>query len=896
MARRGNVFLTIVGILAVLAVMAIFFMNTTIQEKHQTERTHISTQAQCLAEAGLERALGIIQQQLNDPEKFKDAGHIAAWIRAPMKAKGSGVFESGIGRDSELDPEGLSRKLILKREDLEGPNGDELTKLVQYMGGEQSDFEIEVSIELDKAYSIAPEADGGYLVPGVQIPWNCHSGIKEFFSNQGFVALTLALPTTLKWLQFEVKFDIGGIPICSVEIVNILGQFAEWCNFTAMQELLEWTTIHKLLSEVLPDSIYPYEIKLDKNIFPSLADKSGLTLPTELQADRHSEKYGMFNIESKGTIIFPTQERVTKTIYATKEFKCADVEPVAPMYSLFVANMHDERLVFNDIGGDLTVNNFANYSVITGNPSETEKREFPGLIRVNGTNPMEVNVAFIGNPAGPMNYQGDSGIKRTARGAEWLMMLNNDVKAVFAKGDKYTQLSKTEIAYVQPKTPVPDAAKGEAPVGGSTSTTTTPSTEPGTSAPAAPATENPKSAMNAGKDAVVSAVSNFFSSMLAGVTKINVMPNKTDFGLSMFQLPLHFLGADVLGGSIGGVIKIKDPMVKWEWPMAGVGFRYYRVPFPTPSRTVTHLFGDSSLFPTLTREIEGYVLKSYRQWHFCMMSYPPGPIPLGNQIPTPWGFMILPIPFPLWHTHDIADKYGFNLAPLKAPKNESGEVDINTNSYNPAFLENAPPNLYSPEQYAKKAVYYYPTAQDFYDDIPNRLKDENGKKCLNLNGITYIADSITLPAPGVAEMSGDTFYVTGRGGIVVGGNIKLEGHVKDAYTGEEERAAGTPRTVFSMICRKGGLLIENGPENMEFEGSLYTDKGIAIVGGRSLRIIGNWITNKFSKAPAQGDIRIEYTAYKTRSSMTSLHPTYGVYDPERYIVSLAPGYASIRAQ
>jgi hypothetical protein len=63
-----------------------------------------------------------------------------------------------------------------------------------------------------------------------------------------------------------------------------------------------------------------------------------------------------------------------------------------------------------------------------------------------------------------------------------------------------------------------------------------------------------------------------------------------------------------------------------------------------------------------------------------------------------------------------------------------------------------------------------------------------------------------------------------------------------------------------------------------------------------LRIIGNWITNKFSKAPAQGDIRIEYTAYKTRSSMTSLHPTYGVYDPERYIVSLAPGYASIRAQ
>lgn len=892
MARRGNVFLTIVGILAVLAVMAVFFMNTTIQEKHQTERTHVSTQAQCLAEAGLERALGIIQQQLNDPEKYKDAGHIAAWIRAPMKARG-GVFDSGIGQDKELDPEGLSQKLVLTREDLEGPNGDELTQLVTYMAGENSDFEVEVSIELDKAYSIA--AEGDYLVPGVQIPWNCHSGVKGFFSNEGFVALTLALPTSLKWLQFELNFGIGGQNIFSVEIVNVMQQFADWCNFTAMQNLLQWVTLDKLLSEVLPDSIYPYEIKLDRNIFPSLADKSGLTLPSELEADRHAEKYGMFKIESKATIIFPTQDKVTKTIYATKEFKCADVEPVAPMYSFFVANLHDEYLVFNDIGGDLTVNNFANYGVITGNPNDPEKREFPGLIRVNGTKPMEVNVAFVGNPAGPANYPNDNWLRRTARGAEWLMMIDNGVKGVFAKGDKFTQMSNKEIAYVPPETPVPADAKGETPVGGSTSSTTTPSSEPGTSAPAEPAVDNPKTAMSAGKDAVVGAVNDFLTSIVKGAAKINIAPDKTDFGLSMFQLPLHFLGADVLGGSIGP-LKIKDPMSKWEWPMAGVGFRYYRVPFPTPSRTVTHLFGDSSLFPTLTREIEGYVLKAYRQWHFCMMSYPPGPIPLGNQIPTPWGFMILPIPFPLWHTHDIADKYGFNLGPLQSPKNESGEVDINTNSYNPAFMENSPPNLYTPEQYAKKAVYYYPTAQDFYDDIPNRLKDENGKKCLNLNGITYIADSITFPAPGVSEMSADTFYVTGRGGIVVGGNISLACHIKDAYTPEEEREADTPRTVFSLICRKGGVIIESGPENIEFEGSLFTDKGLAISGGRSILISGNWVTNKFSKAPAQGDIRIEYTAYKTRSSMTSLHPSYGVYDPERYIVSLAPGYASIRAQ
>lgn len=895
MQRRGNVFITIVAMLGVLIFIATSFMEVTVQEKQQTERTHVSTQAQCLAEAALERALGIIQNELNDLEKFKDAGHIAAWLRAPMQAKGSGMFDSGLGNDAELDATAVAKKLVFKKEDLEGPNGNELTEMVNFMIGPDTNFEVEVSIELDKAYSIAPEAGSGYLVPGVQIPWNCHSGIKGFFSNDGFVALTLGLPSTLKWLQFELKFGFGSINLVRIELVNLLQTFADGFGFTGMSEVLQWTAIDKLLSEVLPDSIYPYKISLDKDIFPSLTAKMAIPVPTGLDKTKFMEKYGMFKIESKGTIVFPTQGRVTKTIYATKEFKCADVEPPASMYSFFAANLHDERIVLNDVGGDFSVNNFANYGVITGEPAESEKREFPGLIRINGTKPMDVNLAFIGNPASPNNYDNDSGFRKVARGAEWLLMLNNKVKAVLINGNHYTQLSKADAKYTNPVTPVPDSAKGEAPVGGATSNTSSEASESGDSKPADP--PNPdgvKSVMGAGIESVKGAVTGFFKDAISGITKVNIMPNKNKFGLSLFEVPLHFLGADVLGGSIGP-IKINDPMVKWEWPMAGVGYRFFRLPFPTPSRTVTHLFGDSCMFPTLTREIEGYVLKGYRQWHFCLVSYPPVPWPLGNQIVI-GGLPMFPVPFPLWHTHDIQDKYCFNLDPLKPPKNVSGEVDNKTNAYNPAFLENSAPNLYSPDQYVKKSVYYYPTAQDFYDDLPNRIKEVNGKKCLNLNGMTYVADSVVLPPPGVAEFAGSDFYVTGRGGIVVGGNISLNGNIRTPYPGKEERQAGIPRTVFSLICRKGGVIIEGGPENLVFEGSLYTDKGIAIAGGHSLRILGNWVTNKFSKAPAQGDIRIEYVAYKTRSSINSIHPTQGVYDPERYIVSLAPGFSSIRVQ
>ncbi len=208
------------------------------------------------------------------------------------------------------------------------------------------------------------------------------------------------------------------------------------------------------------------------------------------------------------------------------------------------------------------------------------------------------------------------------------------------------------------------------------------------------------------------------------------------------------------------------------------------------------------------------------------------------------------------------------------------------------MLENAPPNLYSIEQYAKKATYYYPTADDFYRDIPNRLVTENGKDCLKLNGITYIVDSVILPPPGSA-----TLYVTGRGGIVTGGNFVLKGNIEDPYSDEEERAAGTPRTVFSLIARAGGIIYDvTGPAYARIEGSVYTDKGIAVPQNKALKIVGNWVTNAFSKAFSSGDIMVVYTAYKTRSSLCSVHPKTGVYDPERYFISLAPAWESWRSQ
>jgi len=169
----------------------------------------------------------------------------------------------------------------------------------------------------------------------------------------------------------------------------------------------------------------------------------------------------------------------------------------------------------------------------------------------------------------------------------------------------------------------------------------------------------------------------------------------------------------------------------------------------------------------------------------------------------------------------------------------------------------------------------------------------NGKDCYRLNGVTFVADNLTLPPTGSS-----TFNIYGRGSIVTGGNVTLRGNIEDPYDDAQEGVSGTPRTIFSLIARRGGAILdESAPSDpVKFEGSLYTDKGIVVFADKQLTIRGNWITNTFNKQSAQGPVKITHVSYKTRSSLNSIHPKSGKYDPERYQVTLTPGWEAWRVQ
>lgn len=876
--RRGNAFLIIIGILAIIFSMATFFIKGTVEEKHQTERSQRVVQTQCLAEAALERAMGVLARRLNDPREWGNPNSLSNRIRRPLPRSSttSGAeAQGGLGANSLLNlGEAGEQPMVLRKEDLQGDNGRELDEMVAFMAGPGATYEVEVTVTLNRAFRIGPGPSVGgedYKVPGVQIPWNCHPGVTDFLDNKGFVALTLALPENINWLGFSIPLEFAGIKVFEIDIIDVLQKFASLTNAQGMSEILNYVSIHRLLARLFP-SIYPYKITFDKNIFPPVGPKFGsVNLPGDLDPDKFCEKFGYLEVQSKATITFPDRRAVTKTVVATKEFKCVDVEPVAPLYSFFIANFHDEILIFNDIGGNLFINNFAGLSAIkTAVPAGAEeKREFPGLVRVNGTARMPVNVGFIGNPFSPSLDAEDSFFHKLARSAEWLLMLDVGLSKTLASKELYTSFKAEWAQYTTGRTNVPEASMGSA-AGGTVSNNTNLGGADAPPANAGPA--DPEAAQNP----------NRMVEILRGFAqRMNIVP-PTSFGVTIFELPLHLMAEHIP--------YVNDPFGKWEWPWMGVGFRLFRLPVPTPSSTVTHLFGSAAMFPTMTREIEGFVLKQYRQWNLAVLSWPPAPIPVGKQIPIPWPpGLILPFPLPLWHTHDIANKYQYNLPPLQLP-NADGTYDTTVHVYDPKILENGPPNLYSIEQYAKKATYYYPTAEDFYRDLPNRLVKENGKDCLKLNGITFIVDSVALPPPGSA-----TLYVTGRGAIVTGGNVIIRGNLEDPYSDEEERRPETPRTVFSLIARAGGLIYDlRGPPYARIEGSVYTDKGIAVPQNKGLKIVGNWVTNAFSKSFASGDIMVVYTAYKTRSSLCSVHPRTGVYDPERYVVTLSPAWESWR--
>lgn len=946
--RKGNILAAVVCILGVIFAVAIYYGSATVDRTRQTKRALGGDQAASLAEAGLMRGIHVMSKSMNTEDAFKKDANgqsFAVLLRYPLPVKSGSVNENSpeeLGKDEMLDisvmeAEGFSPKVELTLKDLRiKPEGEDwLDEMVTYASNNKvKDYEVTVTFELEQAFRITPKPleSGKYEVPGIDCEAAMRKDVVDFLENKGRLSFVIEFPDWLSLFNFSIPIDLW-IPLINKKITLATIDPAPIIDL-AVKPLTKGTQLANAMN--CPDGIgvkdyfvldkisralfhqildkpqfYPVKIFFDKDFFMQPSDlwPSGVKVPQD--HSRYVEKYGTLKVSSTARINFVDGTFSERRINATKDFKVSDTEPMAPMYSFFCANTTNDRINFNDNGGQFYVNNSSGR--LFSKADRDARKEIPGQIRVNfkpedfvdagspGT-PIVINTSMMGHFDGPKLAESGfgNGALNLAAGTDGLMMLGRTKSMVVAKAS-YNMDATVYSKNVKSKkgSPLPKELKfsrGPLRHGFQLSSQALPKVKMLHKDPKY--IENRKqyqsSALKQRNDSYQWWANDEKFKMKhedylkKKAESINFLPDPEKFSSNIIlfgiSMALRGMGQSITLPPQGTVTFGSTPPVdafsRMMMPWMGTRNSYYCLPSLGWGQNKTHFFGNFSWYPTLSRDIEGMIAKRYRQWHVTIIGlFAKDRLPL-LPFPPPWCF-VPPIPVPFWFADQIINKYDYNMFFMKAYDADDDAADGSMSMYDPDYMINMPANFYSIEQYAKKSNYYYNSQENFLKDLPNRMVEIDGKKALQLNGVTFIAGSLgTDSTPFVNPDGGDTFYVTGKGMIVVSGNVSLGCHIKCLDEGAK-------RTVFSLIIRNGGLIATNEGD-LVFEGSLYTNRGLYIGSNTRLNIQGNWVTNEFAKHRMRGEVMVDFIASRVRSSLGSLHPVVGKYDPRRYYLALSP--------
>lgn len=947
---KGNILALVVLILGVIFVLAVYFGSATVERTRQTQRSLGGDQASSLAEAAVVRAVHIMSQEMNNPKSFEkgaNKGRFAVMLRYPLpvSTKAQNTDASELGADdaldvSVMDAEGFPSKCELTLADLRlKPAGEDwLDELVKFATGDKAqDFEITVNVELEKAFRVnsKPLPSGDYQVPGIDMEFSTRPDVRKFLNNEGKLNWVIEFPDWLQLFDFTIPIQVH-IPIIDqtitlatidpAPIIDLAVQpltkgteLADAMNCPDGVGIKDYVTLDKILRAIFhhflnKPNLYPVKLFFDENFFTKPEDlwPEGVKVPED--HSRYVEKYGTLKISSKAIINFKDGTSSERRVEACKEFKVSDVEPMAPLYSFFCANTTNDRINFNDHGGQFYVNNSAK-RILSKEERETLK-ELQGQIRINykpddyvdeeqtGT-PLVINTSLMGHFDGPRLTENNfgNGAFNLAAGTDALLMLGRTKSMVISQaqysidGTVYSKNVNTKKG-----SPLPKELKfSRGPIRHGFGLTSDISDKHAKFLHRDPQyMQERKKYYESGlkkrndsyrwwtEDPHKMAHEDFLKKK---AESINFLPDPTRFSTNIIafgiSMAMRAFGSSLTDLTSGAVIFGSDPpqdsFSRMMMPWMGTKNSYYCIPTLGWGQNKTHFFGINTWYPTLSRDIEGMVAKRYRQWHVTIIGlFAKDRLPL-LPFPPPWCF-VPPIPVPFWFADQIVNKYDYNMWFMKAYDVENDTTDDSMSIYDPDYMINMPANYYSLEQFAKKSNYYYRTMDDFVTDLPNRMITIDGKQALQLNGITFIAGSLGADNQPFKPAEGDTFYVTGKGSLVCSGNISLGCNVKCVDEPEN-------RTIFSLIARNGGLIMTDEGEFV-IEGSIYTNRGIYLGANTKLNIQGNWVTNEFAKQRMRGEVMIDYVASRVRSSLGSLHPIYGKYEPRRYHMALAPRWSA----
>lgn len=757
-SRGVAAYILVLAFVGVLLVLVIMLSSTSISGKFLTRRYSDDEKASQLAEAASHLAFRLVAEEVNDPKVMYDLlrfqfkkENIDSWFwkfRFPVLTANAGIDknssinseaseEGALGCELSLDTGSLFRDKTYTNVELV-----DLNPLIRELGGTAS---ISVKAEIVKTYGILPKSTT-YEVPGITIDTSkAVKGPQDWLGN--FVNTLMS--------KVEFKLDFTGLILNAIPDKNlgdVIGAMVEGAKINvsiaagiafevpvgkiikpALESLItslagDDLSLKGLVQKFVIDELAKKNIKLEidltkyKNllsgVIKDLLPDFLLEISGEIGWGRTMEKIGIFQVRAvvdyqpRG----PGGQTLRRTLRTQKDFRVADIQPVAPDYSFFLANsplLIEDQKIENKSGwqggdqiawaagcGALVIHNLTLFDEVLIKRLadfldalvgwKTEKLNnslyLPGLVRINGTATQEI----------PLNFG----------------LLNS--------GSFMERLKHCEI----PSLLVCDD-------------------------------KNRHYDLKAGKYPTKTGVEG--TDYIWDYQKHNIMPalGESIYGTG-FEAPPPLSCLSPLA-----------PVPHFDWPWVADSLIW--IPLPVNYNS-THLFGDFHIEFPLKLRVEGNVWKKFSRLTLPMIRiYIPLSLVGGVDIDV----TLFPIPF----NKVIYEPYGYcTYPPLE--KSEGGQADVAAMAaeWSHTDYKNLPDNLYSPTQYLKKASYFYRSSAEFNADIENRSTyitvDGVEKKVFVCDGVSFV-EGANGGGLFLREMD-----VMGRGIIVCAGNIHIGGNIR----------------------------------------------------------------------------------------------------------------------
>lgn len=870
--KKGNALLIVLGLTALMVLVSTTLKETGISTRKVTYRTENEQKTIDFAEAVTNLVYRKIAEEMNDPQMIYDliklkGLNLESWFWKfrlpqftaggnvdPMKFKNDNISyaqTSGndLGFELSIGPEMLAKL----RKTYTIKDFPELEELYRDFGG---NINVKSVASIKKVYGILPKSNT-IEIPGITINTkfleqivdkNIAKFLNSLLSDEKFeldltehilkyvpdVNLGDIIQNAIKNLNFNLALWGTAVPI---PVGRLVGAFLKGVVTRLGQGSPTLKNI--LRNTILKDLKLSLDLTSLKN---SIRNKVMSIFPDEfnffagkLHWGVTVEKIGVFEVKTE-VEYRPQGESgpvIRKTLITQKDFRVADIQPIAPRYTFFVAN---SKLLFedesventNNFKGDEVINwNEGMGSLICHNIGLTDSSTFnklknfmsalfsldiekmannfflPGLVRVNGTKKMEVRLNF-----GLLDFiGGNASFIDCLKGCEVFgLLLGHKDPSTHSKtkGEHPIMPSMGESIYGSGKEGVP-------PLGGWIA---------------------------------------FFNILEGQLEKFGLGKDKLSLS-SFLQVPKNALSL---------------PYFDWPWLTNGKMW----VPIPQ-FYNKTYFFGDLHIEAPLSLRIEGNIWKRFSRVRLPMIRIF---IPLNWLFGCPNVDITLP---PLPMQENIVEPYGFCAYPPIPKSNGEADEQAMAKAWDPNDHANLPANIYTPVQYLKKASYYYATSADFNNDIENRSTEMDvpgvgKKKVFNCDGVTFVECT-----DGQGLFFRDDLWVCGRGIIVAAGNI----HLKSIRRVDPPDG---PPTILSIIARNGAIINKG---NNVVEACLYGDRGLMNPIYGKLKIYGNLVVNQFNRKDCQGTVEIFYESNRTHSSVLSYFSDFAKFDPTRYHVSFS---------